>query len=58
MLCSGEGAQLGLGIEQQEDRIDLSQQVVKRLGLQQRIDILHGDHFALPLADRDNSPWT
>ncbi len=56
MLCSGTDAQLGLGIEQQEERIALSRQVIERLGLERRVEIRHGDHFSLPLADREDTP--
>lgn len=48
MLCSGNNAQLGLGMEQKEELIELSQQIIRRLGLDKSIQIRHGNHFDLP----------
>lgn len=47
MLCSGPNAQQGVGIEQKEELIELSQQVVRRLGLADAVTIRHGTHFDL-----------
>jgi hypothetical protein len=39
----------GIGMERVEEYCDLSQQVVKHLGLTDRIDIRLGNHFSFPL---------
>lgn len=39
----------GVGIEQNGKRAELSREVISRLGLTQKIRILEGNHFCLPL---------
>lgn len=50
LLCSRYGLK-GIGIEQQDSYVELSQQVVEHLGLAKRITIIDGNHFALPLQE-------
>lgn len=42
----------GIGVEQDGKRADLSRQVIARLGLSERIKIIDGNHFSLPLETR------
>jgi len=39
----------GVGIEQNEERANLSRAVISKLGLERHIQIICGNHFALPL---------
>lgn len=46
-LCHEHGV-LGVGIEQNEKRANLSREVISRLGLSSSIRIIEGNHFSLP----------
>ncbi|KKG13011.1 methyltransferase [Methanosarcina sp. 2.H.T.1A.6] len=48
VLCSEYGLS-GIGIEQDGKRANLSREVIARLGLSERIKIIEGNHFILPL---------
>lgn len=48
VLCH-EYCLFGIGIEQDGKRAALSRQVITRLGLSERIQIIEGNHFTLPL---------
>jgi hypothetical protein len=50
-MCHQHGLK-GIGIEQDEQRAELSRKVVDKLGLSNAIKIIHGNHFQLPLNDR------
>ncbi len=49
-LCSRYDLQ-GIGIEREDFFVDLSRQVVARLGLQEQITIRTGNHFSLPVME-------
>ncbi len=51
MLCSIYGLK-GTGIEREREYAALSRSLVERLGLQNEISVLDGDHFSLPLKQR------
>jgi precorrin-6B methylase 2 len=52
LIClSKEHGIQGVGIEQDRQIAELSKKVIERLELSQRISILHGDHFLLPLKE-------
>jgi len=51
MLCHEYGVQ-GIGIEQDGKRASLSREVISRLKLSEKIRIIEGNHFCLPLEDR------
>jgi hypothetical protein len=42
----------GVGIEQEKERANLSREVIAHLGLSEKIEIIEGNHFILPLKDR------
>ncbi|MDY6967191.1 MAG: nicotianamine synthase family protein [Spirochaetota bacterium] len=42
---------IGMGIEQDSDRVDLSQKVIEHLELSSKIQIVHGNHLLLPLEE-------
>ncbi|MCG6877626.1 MAG: methyltransferase [Deltaproteobacteria bacterium] len=44
----------GMGIEQDEQFSALSREVVRKLGLEHSISVLHGNHFSLPLKEYAN----
>jgi len=44
----------GMGIEQDEQLAALSREVVRKLGLEHSISVLHGNHFSLPLKEYSN----
>ncbi len=48
-LCKKYGI-TGTGIEKFQEYADLSQRLIKALKLDQHINIIHGDHFTLPLS--------
>ena len=47
-LSKGYGIQ-GVGIEQDEQLAALSREVIRKLGLDHGISVVHGNHFSLPL---------
>jgi len=50
LIClSKEYGIQGVGIEQDREIAELSKKVIQVLGLPERVSILHGDHFLLPL---------
>lgn len=49
-LCRQHEVQ-GIGIEQSAEYAELSQRVVKRLGLTEYVKILNGNHFTLPIKE-------
>lgn len=51
MLCH-EYDLFGIGIEQDEKRANLSREVIACIGLSERIKIIEGNHFNLPLGTR------
>ncbi|MEA1985282.1 MAG: nicotianamine synthase family protein [Euryarchaeota archaeon] len=53
LMCHQYGLK-GVGIEQDEQRAELSRKVVDKLELSNAIKIIHGNHFQLPLNDRVN----
>ena len=44
----------GVGIEQDEQLAALSREVIRKLGLEHYISVLHGNHFSLPLKGYEN----
>lgn len=50
LLCSRYGLK-GIGIERKNSSVELSKQVVEHLGLEHRIKIIRGDHFAMPFTE-------
>ncbi|WP_244603465.1 nicotianamine synthase family protein [Methanococcoides sp. NM1] len=50
LMCHQHGLK-GIGIEQDEQRAELSRKVVDKLGLSNAIKIIHGNHFQLPLSE-------
>jgi Nicotianamine synthase protein len=51
ILCHRYGLR-GIGIEQESDRVELSRKVLEKLGLSDRIKIIHGNHFTSHLKNR------
>ena len=51
VLCRLYGLR-GVGIEQEPDRAKLSRMVLQKLGLSDRIKIIAGNHFSLPLEEK------
>ena len=51
VLCRLYGLR-GVGIEQEPDRAELSRMVLQKLGLSDRIKIIAGNHFSLPLEEK------
>ncbi len=51
VLCHQYGLK-GIGIEQEPDRAELSRTVLDKLGLSDRINIIEGNHFTLPLEEK------
>ena len=51
ILCRLYGLR-GVGIEQEPDRAELSRIVLQKLGLSDRIKIIAGNHFSLPLEEK------
>jgi len=51
MLCNGHKVR-GIGIEQDRKRANLSREVISRLKLSEKIKIIEGNHFCLPLKTR------
>jgi len=50
VLCHQHGTR-GIGIEQDPERVELSRQVLEKLGLSNQIRIISGNHQTLPLTD-------
>jgi len=50
ILCHQYGLE-GIGIEQEPDRAELSRAVLEKLGLSDRIKIIWGNHFSVPLEE-------
>jgi hypothetical protein len=47
-MASGHGIR-GIGIEKETVNVELSRKVIDCLGLGEQIEIIHGDHYVLPL---------
>lgn len=54
VLCARYGLQ-GVGIEEKRKRAELARRVVEQLGLSGQIEIVEGNHFSLPLKEREKS---
>ena len=50
LICLSKGYDIqSVGIEQDEKIAALSREVIRKLGLNHRISVVHGNHFSLPL---------
>ena len=53
VLCRQYGLK-GIGIEQESERVQLSRKALDKLGLSDRIKIIHGNHLTLPLETKSD----